>query len=224
MIHCRHKIKAFRSTPFYLKKIFLTIFTLDFLLSFLHKIRLLLFTAYFLLVSGSESVPGRLLKQDQMSIRSYFKKKETTTEVSGASDVVSLKRTRAGTSSNNETIDEESKNPSKRTKIQEPTSKVEGSPKSPAKEKRVKTDIVSDEGGKANPSEESKALAPEIQERIKRNKEQALEKRRALESKGEGKQVTTVLEAAGQLPSSWKEVLSAEVSKPYFKSLNEFVR
>ena len=132
---------------------------------------------------------------------------------------------------------DETKPSSKRAKTKEDPSEDRDSKspaKSPAKGKKgVKSDLSatpekvknSDEKAECNASEASNTtLTPEMQERIQKNKQQALEKRKALEAKSGGSKASTMLEAAQELPDSWKDVLSPELSKSYFKSLDAFVR
>jgi hypothetical protein len=166
-----------------------------------------------------------------MSIRSFFKSKDVAADTTSP-----LKRTRSG----KESAEEKDEQPSKRTKTVDsiPENKSPGtSPvKSPSKGKKAGSaeDAPIEEspkgkntiGGNGTSFEESNiTITPEMQERIQKNKQLALEKRKALESSAGGApKATTILAAAEALPASWKEVLSAEFSKPYFKNLDAYVR
>ncbi len=162
-----------------------------------------------------------------MSIRSYFKSKETAGSDSTAVPITS-KRPKRGEREDETTEsveDPSSKNPGKKAKTNK---KDDDAAKSP--EKGKKSDLAAakspEKGKKVEAS--SITLTPEMLEKIQKNKEQALERKRVLEtngvSKSSGKQAETLLETAELLPTSWKEVLSPELSKAYFKSLDAFVR
>ena len=146
-----------------------------------------------------------------MSIRSYFKSKEAAGSDSAAAISKRPKRGERGDEISESVEDPSSKNPAKKAK---PNQEDDAAAKSPVQGKK---------------SEASNGtLTPEMLEKIQKNKEEALQRKRALESSGvsksSGKQAETLLESAEQLPSSWKEVLSPELSKAYFKSLDAFVR
>ena len=141
-----------------------------------------------------------------MSIRSFFKPKEINAALSPAVRSLTSPASKRPDSPNRTLVPDAASN----------TSELK-SPENP------------EAGGKGKA-----VLTPEQIETIRKNREQALERKRARAEmdgtvgESAAKKILvpeeSIMDAAGKLPASWHEILAGELSKDYFKSLDSFVR